>query len=306
MKVNDSPIVSVAIIAYNVEKYIGEAIESVLMQECSYPIQIVVGEDCSTDNTRDILLDYQKNYPEVMKILLHEKNLGLTPNSWATQNACDGKYIALLDGDDYWTDKSKLQKQIDFLEKNPKYAGSAHQSLKYYEDIEGKNELFGAEQDFDITLNDTLQHRKFHTSSLVYRKEIWDQTGGIPKNIHANERALYPLVALFGKIKYFKDSMCIYRLNSGGVSSRLTYKIIEEDENMIPFFKRINQEFKFNFPVRRFKSFIHFAIYAYPSKVPMYPLLKHYFKFVWNSFSYFPKNLGDVKHGTKELFKKLR
>ena len=199
---DEIPLVSVAMIAYNVGKYLEEAIESVLAQQTNFKVELVIGEDCSTDNTREIALAYQIRYPDVVRVLLHEKNLGLTPNSVATQNACRGKYIALLDGDDYWTDDLKLQKQVEFLEQNTGFSASGHQAEKIFEDG-SPSKMFGETVDKVYVLNDTITHRKFHTSSLVYRREYWVKTGGIPENISSNERAIYPMLAIFGKIKYF-------------------------------------------------------------------------------------------------------
>ena len=244
----DHPMISVVMIAYNVETYIKEAIESVLNQKTDYSVELVIGEDCSTDSTREIVIDYQKKYPHIIKTILHSKNVGLTPNCIATHNACSGKYIALLDSDDYWTNEHKLQKQISFLEANPDYSGCAHQSIKIFNDNSSAPVNFGAESDADYSLNDTITHRKFHTSSFIYRKHIWDKTGGIPPNISSNERAIYPMVAIFGKIKYFKDTMCVYRLSGSGLSSRINYKELETDFNMLPWLKTINP----NFPIKKF------------------------------------------------------
>jgi len=296
------PMVSIVTIAYNVSKYIVEAIESVLNQKTNYTVELVIGEDCSTDNTRDIVLEYQKRYPNVIRAVLHEKNLGLTPNCVATHNACKGKYIALLDGDDYWTDDNKLQQQISFLEQNPNYSGCGTQATKIYEN--GDNpQLFGAQQDATYGLNDMITHRKFHTSSFVYRKEIWDKTGGIPPDISSNERAINPMVAIFGKIKYFKESTCVYRLAGTGLNSRIDYKELETDLRMLLWLKSLSKDF----PVNKFRSFLHLCIYTYGrTKMPILPLLKHYFLFLFFSFSYFPKNLGDAKWGTIFLFRKLK
>ena len=289
---NGKIMVSVAIIAYNVEDYIPEAIESVLNQVTNFKVEIVIGEDCSTDNTRNIILNYQKQYPDIIKVFYHEKNLGLTPNSIATQNACKGKYIALLDGDDFWTDENKLQKQVDFLEKNKEYSACAHQSVI----IKGINE------DRDLGIKDTINHRKFHTSSLVYRKKYWDISGGIPHNISSNERAIYPMLAIYGKIKYLKDSMCVYRLAPTGLNSRISAKELETDLNMLPWLYSLDK----SFPIKRFRSFIHLTAYTYPSKVLFFSLLKHYILFVFFSFSYFPQNLGDIKYGTRHIFKNIK
>lgn len=300
-EIENVPVVSIVMIAYNVEKYIEEAIESVLNQDTTYSYELVIGEDVSTDSTRQIALNYQSKYPDKIRVLEHPKNLGLTPNCVATHNACRGKYIALLDSDDYWTDNNKLQKQIDFLEKNPEYAGCGHQSMKIYENNLRDESLFGETEDCDYGINDMITHRKFHTSSFVYRKEIWDMTGGIPSSISSNERAIYPMVAIFGKIKYFADNMCVYRITGKGLSSHIDYRELEKDYIMIPWLKSIDNKF----PINRFRSFLHLCNFTYGVvDMPVSAKLKHYFKFVWYSFSYFPKNLGDVKWGTIFFFKK--
>ncbi len=109
--------VSVCMITYNHENFISDAIEGVLKQKTNFPIELIIGEDCSTDNTRNIIIDYANNYPEIIKLLLPEKNLGMSRNFLDTMQAASGKYIAICEGDDFWTDPLKLQKQVDILEK---------------------------------------------------------------------------------------------------------------------------------------------------------------------------------------------
>ena len=125
---NSKLMVSVWITAYNHKEYIAKALDSVLMQETDFEYEIVIGEDCSTDGTREILIAYQKKYPEKIKLLLHEENLGQMKNSIATWQACQGIYVAMLDSDDYWGDPLKLQKQVDFLETHSEFAISYHDS----------------------------------------------------------------------------------------------------------------------------------------------------------------------------------
>src|SRR5262245_39714091 len=102
--------VSVLIIAYNHERYLAQAIESVLAQKLSWPLELVIAEDCSTDRTREIVMDYARRYPDTIRPLFHEHNVGMSRNFQAGLEACTGKYIALLDGDDYWTSERKLQR----------------------------------------------------------------------------------------------------------------------------------------------------------------------------------------------------
>ena len=116
-----NPVVSICMITYNHEEFISEAIEGVLMQKTNFPLELIISEDCSTDKTREICIEYQQKYPEIIKLQLPEKNLGMIQNSLSTLKACRGKYIALCEGDDYWTDPDKLQKQVDFLEVNKEY-----------------------------------------------------------------------------------------------------------------------------------------------------------------------------------------
>lgn len=103
-------------ITYNHAPYIAQAIEGVMMQQTISPIELIIGEDCSTDNTRSICKEYQIKYPDKIKLLLPDSNLGMMQNFINTLKTCSGNYIALCEGDDYWTDPYKLQKQIDILE----------------------------------------------------------------------------------------------------------------------------------------------------------------------------------------------
>ena len=110
---------SVVMTTYNHERYIATAIESVLRQQTDFPIEIIIGEDCSTDRTLNIALDYHRQYPEAIHIVRSEHNVGWRENYRRTIAAARGRYIALLDGDDYFTHRKKLQMQVDLLEANP-------------------------------------------------------------------------------------------------------------------------------------------------------------------------------------------
>lgn len=114
----DRPLVSVWIVTYNQQEFISQCIEGALMQVVDFPIEIIIGEDCSTDRTREICLSYQEKFPDIIKVIENEVNLGLSKNWINTLKACKGRYIALCEGDDYWTEPMKLQKQLNFLEEN--------------------------------------------------------------------------------------------------------------------------------------------------------------------------------------------
>lgn len=118
-KIISNPDVSVFIITYNQEQTIAQTIDSILMQEGDFSLELIIGEDCGTDGTREICLAYQQKHPEQITLLLQDSNQGITKNYIDTLLLCRGKYINVCAGDDYWCDKQKLAKQIAFFEANP-------------------------------------------------------------------------------------------------------------------------------------------------------------------------------------------
>jgi glycosyltransferase involved in cell wall biosynthesis len=130
--------VSVLMLTYNHEAYVAQALESVLMQQTDFAYEIVLGEDCSTDHTREIVIDFQRQFPEKLRLLLPAQNLGMHQNFMQTLNACTGKYIALLEGDDCWTSPYKLQRQADYLDRNNDFAICFHNARMCFEDGRGE------------------------------------------------------------------------------------------------------------------------------------------------------------------------
>lgn len=116
-----TPLLSVLMITYNHEAFIGSSIESVLAQQVDFSYELVIGDDHSTDRTPEIARQYAEKYPDKIRLLSHEQNMGVITNFQHTLSRCRGKYIAMLEGDDRWIDVKKLQRQVDFLEKNPEY-----------------------------------------------------------------------------------------------------------------------------------------------------------------------------------------
>ena len=114
-----NPLVSVKMITYNHESYITQAIEGVVNQKTDFPFELIIGEDCSTDRTMDIVLEYQKKYPDIIRVITSDKNIGAKKNGYRTEMACRGKYIAYCEGDDYWHRFDKLQLQVDYMESHP-------------------------------------------------------------------------------------------------------------------------------------------------------------------------------------------
>lgn len=120
---NKEPVVSVAVITYNMAGYLPQLLDSILVQKVNFPYEIVIDDDCSPDNTRELLYDYQKRYPDKIVLSLRDFNVGGSKNMYGVMQQCRGKYIAILEGDDYWDDENKLQYQYDFMESHPEYIG---------------------------------------------------------------------------------------------------------------------------------------------------------------------------------------
>jgi len=121
-----APLVSVSITAYNSEKWIARALDSVLRQQASFPIEIVVGDDCSTDSTVAVARSYSERNPDVIRVIARAKNVGIQRNYYETFEQCQGKYIAWLDADDYWTDPEKLTLQVEVLDSDPSVSVCGH------------------------------------------------------------------------------------------------------------------------------------------------------------------------------------
>jgi len=125
------PLVSVMMITYNHAPFIGQAIEGVLQQKTDFPFELIIGEDCSPDGTREIVFEYQKKYPDIIRVITSDKNVGATKNGLRTMKACQGKYLAFCEGDDYWHHPYKLQKQVDYMESTPE-CGLVYSSYDMY------------------------------------------------------------------------------------------------------------------------------------------------------------------------------
>lgn len=212
--------VSVCMITYNHERFIAQAIESALMQETDFSVELVIGEDCSTDGTRAIVMEYAQRYPDRIRPLLRERNLGMITNFVATLQACRGKYIALLEGDDYWTDPHKLQKQVEFLEAHPECSICFHNAMVEYEDSSRPARTYCPPNQKTVsTLEDILERNLIPTCSVMYH---WGLVRELPEwffRLRMGDWPLHVLHAQHGKIGYVDRVMGVYRIHLGSIYS---------------------------------------------------------------------------------------
>jgi glycosyltransferase involved in cell wall biosynthesis len=215
-------------ITYNHEKYVSQAIDGVLMQKTSFPIELIIGEDCSSDNTREICTQYELMYPYVIKLRLQETNVGMSQNFIATLLACTGEYIALCEGDDYWTDPYKLQKQVDFLKANPDYgmiSGGIKLIDRHNKNIPTNKMLLVQKKSGIITPTffDLLQDNLINTLTVCIRSEIIKELAADTirnKKWYVIDYWFWLNVAINHKIYICNEIVASYRIHSGGISQK--------------------------------------------------------------------------------------
>ena len=213
---DNQPKVSVLMITYNHEKYIAQAIESVLMQETDFRYELIVGEDCSTDGTGEIVREYGRKHPDIVHAHLRERNIGARQNLRRIFAAARGKYIALLEGDDYWTSPQKLQTQVDLLDAHPETSLCGHRSVWHYEDGARPDMIPSENPGGFYDLADILERNLFHTGSVMFRHVI-EAAPDWHAPLYMGDLPLFVTLAQYGNICLLPESMAVYRLHGGGV-----------------------------------------------------------------------------------------
>lgn len=213
----DKPILSINVPTYNHENYIVQALDSILMQETSYSYEVLVGEDCSTDNTREVLREYEKQHPGKFRIFYREHNM----NKEVPCNAIDlvlrsrGKYIIVLEGDDYWTDPHKIDYQIRFLEEHLEYIAVAHNCTIVDHNSNVKNELYPQCQDTEYTFHHYAQDiLPGQLTTVMHRNVNIDDrynTSLLYKGISPGDRVLYFWLLCNGRVHCIQETMSAYR-----------------------------------------------------------------------------------------------
>lgn len=213
-----SPLVSVRCITYNHEPYIAQALDGFLMQKTTFPFEVIVHDDASPDKTADIIREYEKKYPRIIKPIYQTENqyskrdgsIGRIVNA-----ACKGKYMSSCEGDDYWIDENKLQMQVDFLEKNSEYGMCYTKANVYIQKEQNfRNGAIGAAFDsFDDLL---LNGNRISTLTTVCRRELvdryWQEIQPGNKGWLMGDYPLWLYFAHESKVKFFNHVTSVYRV----------------------------------------------------------------------------------------------
>jgi glycosyltransferase involved in cell wall biosynthesis len=243
--------VSVCMPVYQHEKYLREALDGVLSQQTTFSFEIVAGDDGSTDGTPKILREYAQNYPDKIRAFIHPVNLGpSSPKEFAGRNnvlfllkECNGQYVALCEGDDYWTDPLKLQKQVDFMEANPEFSICHHNLEVIYEDSTPSHTFNSPDQKQISSITDLLEDKWFiGTASTLYRNYFLSQDFAPWHHAAASgDWALVLQIAAHGPIRFLPETMGVYRKHRGGLSNVQASTNLYFLRNRKEMFENVNQ-----------------------------------------------------------------
>lgn len=220
--VNTPLMVTIRCITYNHKPYIRQCLEGFVMQNTNFRFEAIVHDDASTDGTAAIIREYAEKYPDIIKPIYETENQ-YSKHDGSLDRIMDahmhGKYIALCEGDDYWTDPLKLQKQVDFLENHPGYSMCFHNAVKYYENY-NRIELFNhLDKNCDLTIHDAVHKWLVPTASMLLRRSVCINYPTWVRKIYSGDYTLILLAAMEGKIFYIHQIMSVYRINFEGMSA---------------------------------------------------------------------------------------
>ncbi len=300
----DTPLVSVIVPTYQHAPYIEQCIESILLQITGFAVEILIGEDESSDGTREICQRYAEQYPERIRLFLGQRKHVISimgrptgrRNLLRLMGEARGRYIALCEGDDYWTDQLKLQKQVDLMERNAHWSACFHRVRVKYE--QGQN---GVDVDFPLGVTklehvteDFLDSWFVPTCSLLYRNE---PPVVLPEWIKTTLSADIPLLLLLslrGPIGYLADVMGVYRIHGAGLSRTTTHQGYDKVRGMAHLYELFNAHTGFQYNDRIREAFIKEIRMHLPevkelkalkaSQVPPLTLLDRAYYFAWVRF----------------------
>ena len=262
-------------ITYNQEDYIKDALEGVLNQVCEFEYEVILSNDASTDSSDILILDFINSHPNGhrVKYFYQKKNLGMNPNLVFAYDKCIGKYVAMCEGDDFWTDPYKLQKQVDFLESNPQFVITYHPVKILFQDGRIERDLqFESimERSYSTKFDLAVLGNYIHTPSVVFRKTL----NSLPETINKSPLGdffLWMLISDKGYIKKLDYVMAVYRSGVGVFSSkdgetrvnlfRETLELLSEtlsDKVIVEILKNKNEVMKYSYlpaPLKNLKNF---------------------------------------------------
>lgn len=310
---------------YNHSKFIAQTLEGFVSQQTNFPFVCVVVDDCSTDGEQEVIKEWAnqncKNSPSVFQeeyaeiyIIEHKNNANCTlafyllkdnhksqrkpkaPYVKVWKNA--SKYIALCEGDDYWTDSNKLQIQADFLDTHLDYSAVATQSMVIYQSGEPSHPFSKQTMELDFDKGSLIGERPFHTATIMHRpyEELDNRPG-----VYSGDISMMIILSQKGKWRLMSQCTSVYRKHSGGASSNVKLSDLKRDLTAIPFYLKINP----SFPVRRYKAYLYYTFSIFPLDNNVRDILKYGLMSIWLSLTSFPINFNQVLKTAYYVYLKL-
>lgn len=221
---SNNVLVSVCCIAFNHEKFIGQTLDGFLIQKTNFAVEFLINDDCSQDKTAEILKEYEKRFPGVFNITYQTENQfskGLKPFTHLLFPKVNGIFIALCEGDDYWTDPLKLQKQVDFLTENKDYSMCFHRcKIADENNIELESDFFNHLKEKDFSGDEILEKWSIPTASVMFRSVFREQITERATNhgYYFGDTPMFLTLLEYGKARCLGDCMSVYRVHKGGIS----------------------------------------------------------------------------------------
>lgn len=263
-------LLSVCVRTYNQKAFVKEALDSVLSQRTTFPFEVIVSDDGSTDGTRDILTGYQEQHPDRIRLILGDKNVGGPNNLRRVIEASTAKYITCLDGDDYYTDENKLQKQVDFLESHPEFVACFHNVMNVTEATGEQSPFLPAGFSSVVTAEDIISKPWFMPiHSVVMRRELIAFPDWYSEVMN-DDYVVNLSVAMYGPYHYMQDVMAAYRRHEANIS--IQYQdVVLIDSQLV----RILEGFSFIYP-ESYKPVFEERIKHYQKEIRFYEKEKRY------------------------------
>lgn len=223
-KDSNSIVVSIQCTAYNHEKYIRDALDGFLIQKTSFRFEVIVHDDVSTDGTTAIIREYAEKYPDIIKPIYEKENQYSKHDGTLEKimiGACKGKYIAFCEGDDYWIDPYKLQKQVDFMETHPDCSLTYHACKNIFDDVEGYTYGESVKESYTSV---SLLNDYFHTATIMVRREVLTSKlykKAVATGCLSGDTMICLTASAFGKLMGVNEQMSVYRRHSSGVSQSM-------------------------------------------------------------------------------------
>lgn len=215
--------VTIRCITYNHEPYIRQCLEGFVMQKTNFRFEAIVHDDASTDGTADIIREFADKYPGIIKPIFETENL-YSKHDGSIRRIMDahthGKYVAICEGDDYWTDPLKLQKQVDFMEGHPDHSLCGTNGIIKFQGYDKKERLFNQiKKSKELFPKDIIGHWLLPTAGILFKKEIYNNYPDWTKKIYSGDLILLLLSMNQGRIFAFSDVCCVYRRDITNKSS---------------------------------------------------------------------------------------